>query len=306
MATSELKPITALSAALAVLCAVLWGGLSVAVRFTQDDLPPLGTAGIRFSIATVLLAGWARLQGVPLAIGISQARAIATVGVLLFLQIGSYHFGMQYTNSAHGSVMIGSYPVFVALIAHFALEGDRLSAMKFVGLWVAFAGLIAVVVGGTTSAAVSSNEGDKVRLIGDAIVLLSSFLIGVNTVFTKRALAGTNVMALLFWSNLLAIGLFFVNSLIFEGLSSYHFSVAATWGLVYQGVVVAWFCFLVWTALLRRHRASQLSVYGFAQPLCGMMFGVWLRGDSMTAWLLVGGLSVATGIFLVTKFAGDR
>jgi drug/metabolite transporter (DMT)-like permease len=300
--TSELKPITLRSAALAMLCAVLWGGLSTAVRYSQQDLPPLGTAAMRFAIASLLLAAWARFQAIPLAISMTQARTVVPVGVLLFLQIGSYHLGMSHTNAAHGSVLIGSYPVFVAIVAHYALPGDRLSVMKLVGQCVAFAGVMAVVAGGATSTAAPGGGADKVTLFGDAIILASSFLIGVNTVFTKRALAGTNVTALLFWSNLVAVGLFLAGSLSFEGLSSYHFTTAAVWGLAYQGVVVAWFCFLVWTALLRHHRASQLSVYGFAQPLCGMLFGVWLRGDPMTVWLLAGGPAVAVGIVLVTKF----
>ncbi|HEV3024623.1 MAG TPA: DMT family transporter [Pirellulales bacterium] len=305
MPTSELKPITLQSAALAMLCAVLWGGLSTAVRYSQEeDLPPLGTAAMRFAIASVLLAIWARLQAIPLAISMTQSRMVAPVGVLLFMQIGSYHLGMSHTNAAHGSVLIGSYPVFVAVVAHFALPGDRLSVMRLVGQCVAFGGVMAVVAGGATGTAATDSGADRVTLFGDATILASSFLIGVNTVFTKRALAGTNVTALLFWSNLLAVGLFFAGSLCFEGLSSYRFSAASAWGLAYQGVVVAWFCFLVWTALLRRHRASQLSVYGFAQPLCGMLFGAWLRGDPMTGWLLVGGLAVAVGIVLVTKFDG--
>jgi len=304
LAGSELKPITPLSAALATLCAVLWGGLAVAVRITQEDLPPLGTAGIRFAIATVLLAGWARFQGAPLIIGMAQSRAVAPVGVLLFMQIGLFHLGLTRTNSAHASVLIGSNPVFVAIIAHFALVGDRLSLLKLTGLCVAFAGLASVVAGGATTTVVSDHQFNEVTWIGDALVLISSLLIGVNTVFTKRALAGTHVTTLLFWSNLLATGLFFAASVTLEGLSSYHLRVASAWGLAYQGVVVAWFCFLVWTALLRRHRASQLSVYGFAQPLCGMFFGAWLLDDPMTGRLLVGGFAVAAGIYLVTKFDG--
>jgi len=75
----------------------------------------------------------------------------------------------------------------------------------------------------------------------------------------------------------------------------------AAWGLFYQGVVVAWLCFLIWTALLGRHRASQVSVFGFAQPLCGMVFGVWLRGDPLTFELALGGVLVAAGIVLVTR-----
>ena len=42
-------------------------------------------------------------------------------------------------------------------------------------------------------------------------------------------------------------------------------------------------------------------MFGFAQPLCGMVFGVWLRGDPLTFELALGGVLVAAGIVLVTR-----
>jgi drug/metabolite transporter (DMT)-like permease len=298
---SGVQPMTAGTAGLAVLCAVLWGGLAVAVRFTQDSIPPLATAGLRFGIATLLLAATVLWQGAPLAIDRRQFAAIWPVGLFLFLQIGSFHYGMAYTNSAHGSVMIGSYPVFVALVAHFLLHGDRVSPGKLLGLALAFAGLVSIVAAAATQG--SPAASDQPSLFGDVIVLASSFLIGVNTALSKRALAVVGVRQLLFWSNLLATALFFMTSGLIEH-TPWRFTAAAVWGLLYQGVVVAWLCFLLWTALLRHHRASQVAVFGFAQPLCGMAFGIWLRGDPMTVSLAIGGIGVAVGIVFVTRADG--
>ncbi|HJT33136.1 MAG TPA: DMT family transporter [Pirellulales bacterium] len=301
MPSDSTQPITPTTAALATLCAVLWGGLAVAVRFTQEDIPPLATAGLRFGIATVLLAATVSWQGGSLAIARRQFAAVLPMGMLLFVQIGSFHFGMARTNSAHGSVLIGSYPVFVALIAHYALHDDRVSPAKLMGLLVAFAGLLAVVASGQAVRTSETSPVDAVTLSGDAIVLASSFLIGVNTVVSKRALAVVGVPQLLFWSNLLATALFFATSLVVEADRAWRFTPAAVCGLAYQGVVVAWLCFLIWTALLRHHRASQVAVFGFAQPLCGMMFGAWFRGDPLTGELSLGALAVAAGIVMVTR-----
>lgn len=300
MPSDSTQPITPTTAALATLCAVLWGGLAVAVRFTQDDIPPLATAGLRFGIATALLAATVGWQGGSLKIYRRQFAAVLPVGLLLFLQIGSFHFGMARTNSAHGSVLIGSYPVFVALVAHFALHDDRVSPAKLMGLLVAFAGLLAVVASGQ-AVRTAETPVDTVTLTGDAIILASSFLIGVNTVVSKRALVVVGVPQLLFWSNLLATGLFFASSLVVEVDRAWRFTPAAVGGLAYQGVVVAWLCFLIWTALLRHHRASQVAVFGFAQPLCGMVFGAWFRGDPLTGELSLGALAVAAGIVMVTR-----
>jgi drug/metabolite transporter (DMT)-like permease len=299
--STHVRPVTPSAALLAILCAVLWGGLAVAVRFTQDGIPPLATAGLRFGIATILMAGTIVWQGGSLALDRRQLRAILPVGLFLFLQIGSYHYGQAHTSSAHGAVMIGSYPIFVAIVAHFLLHDDRVSASKLTGLLVAFGGLMAIVAGAQMTASSPTTAGDAATLYGDAVILVSSFLIGVNTVMSKRALAVVTVAKLLFWSNVLATGLFFATSFVVERSISWTWTPAVVWGLAYQAVIVAWICFLIWTALLRHHRASQIAVFGFAQPLCGMAFGIWLRGDPMTASLAVGALAVAAGIVLVTR-----
>lgn len=297
---AERMPITFGAASWATLCAVLWGGLAVAVRYTQEALPPLATAGFRFAIATALLAVTAPWQGISLAVDARRLLAILPVGLLLYVQIGTFHFGLAHTNSAHGSVLIGSYPVFVALAAHFALRGDRVSWAKLLGLATAFGGLLSIVAGSTRATGAAA-AADPASLGGDAVILFSSMLIGVNTVLSKRALQTVGVYPLLFWSNLLATALFFVTSLAFEAGARWQMTPQAAWGLFYQGVVVAWLCFLIWTALLGRHRASQVSVFGFAQPLCGIAFGVWLRGDPMTLELALGGVLVAAGIVFVAR-----
>ena len=301
MAGADRAPITLSAALLATLCAVLWGGLAVSVRYTQESLPPMATAGLRFGIATLLLAITAPWQRRSLAVSPRQLVAIVPVGLLLFVQIGTFHFGLAHTNSSHGSVLIGSYPVFVALAAHFALAGDRVSLGKLAGLLTAFGGLLAIVGGAAPPPESQAIAADPATFRGDAIILFSSMLIGVNTVLSKRALQSVGVSQLLFWSNVLATALFFAASFVWEADASWSFTPRALWGLFYQGVVVAWLCFLIWTALLGRHRASQVSVFGFAQPLCGIVFGVWLRGDPLTAELALGGVLVATGIVLVTR-----
>ncbi len=297
-AADSLLPMTIPASALALLCAALWGGTSVAIQFSQDAWPPLGTAGMRFALGVMVVGLWCLVGRQPMRIQPGQGVPIIVVGVMLFVQIALFHIGLNRTDSAHGSVMIGSNPLWVALLAHFALKGDRLTALKILGLLVATAGVVIVVVGAEgakDSARVSAT------LTGDAIVLVSSWLLGLKMVYTKHGLASVEPAKLLFWSSLLGTVLLLAAGAIFEGVDGYRYSRASLLGLLYQGLVVAGFCFAAWTWLLRRHRASQLAVFGFAQPLFGMLFGVWLRGDAVNPALLIGGASVAAGILIVTR-----
>ncbi len=227
-----------------------------------------------------------------------QGWPIVIVGLMLFAQIGTFHWGLNYTSSGHGSVMIGSNPLWVALLAHFLLRGDRLTMKKAYGLGVAVLGVVTVVASQHTPGAAAH---DTPTFSGDAVVLFSSWLLGAKTVYTKHTLVSIEPAKLLFWSNLLASCLLLATGWVWEGWERFTFNWPSFYGLLYQGLVVAGFCFAAWTALLRRHRASQLAVFGFAQPLFGILFGAWLRHDTITPGVIGGGLAVATGILLVTR-----
>ena len=63
------------SAGLALLCSILWGGIVVAIRFSVDDLPPVGVAGMRFALAALCMLAWCAWQGSPLRIRSGQLNA---------------------------------------------------------------------------------------------------------------------------------------------------------------------------------------------------------------------------------------
>jgi drug/metabolite transporter (DMT)-like permease len=71
------------------------------------------------------------------------------------------------------------------------------------------------------------------------------------------------------------------------------------WALLYSGFVVSGFCFAANAWQLRRHGASQVSVFSFTTPIFGVALGVLLRGDVLSPWLLVSGVAVAVGITMV-------
>lgn len=286
---------------MATLCAALWGGLAVAIRFTQEDLPPFATAGLRFALASLFMAAWARWDGARLRLDASEAPRLALAGLLLYAQIGTFHWGLTQTNSAHASVLIGAHPVIVALLAHFLLAGDRLTWLKVVGLVLAMAGLLLVVGGDRFAAGTISSSPDPATLSGDIVILFSSLLLGISVVYTKVLLMRFAAGKILFHSYALATLGFLATSAALEPWQTIRFTPASFWGLMYQSVLVAGFCFAAWTALLRRHKASQLVVFAFGQPLFGMCFGNLFRNDPLTLWLAAGAGCIAAGILLVTR-----
>ena len=295
------EPIGATSAGLALMTAALWGGTPVAISYSVDTLPPIATAGLRFALASVFMVFWCRWESTELRLRAGQLKPALVAGVLLFVQIGLFHYGIQQSNSSHGSLLINTFVIWVVAIDHFITKSDRLTTWRTLGLALAASGVALVLT--TTSAPGSlhstAGENDVPSLTGDLILLTSAFLLGVKIVYTKHALRTVEPSKLIFWHDVVGMALLAVYSASFEQTAVNDFSTPAVCGLLYQGLVVAGLCFAVQTRLLGRHSASRLSVFAFSTPLFGLTFAFLFRGDPLSPWLAVSAACVATGILMV-------
>jgi drug/metabolite transporter (DMT)-like permease len=64
-------------------------------------------------------------------------------------------------------------------------------------------------------------------------------------------------------------------------------------------VVVAFASYLAWFWLLTRYLTGRLAVFSFLSPLFGVLFGVLILGDPLTARFVIAAVLVGLGILLV-------
>ena len=309
-------PLGITTAALCVLMSALWGGNAVAVKFSTVDIPAIATALIRFILASIFMLFWCRWEGVGLSLNRSQIRPVLVLGLLLFLQIGAFHLGVARSSSSHATLFVNTYVFWVVALEHFVMRAMDLSWNRMLGLLVAGSGVV-LIVSVDTQQTSTPTSGDPATLPGDLFLLSSGFLLGVKIIYTKHALRKVQPGALTFHSGVVGVVLFAIYTTLFEGVNLLHVTPAAVWqfsmehtpsllGLLYQGVIVAGFCFALSTLLLRRHAASQISVFSFASPLFGLTFSVLFRGDRLSPWLAVAAVCVIVGIWLVTAVGRPR
>jgi len=313
---SAQQPLGLTTAALCVLMSALWGANSVAVKFSTVDIPAMATALIRFAMASVFLLFWCRWEGVSLSLKRSQFPSVLIAGSLLFAQIGTFHLGVSQSSSSHATLFVNTYVFWVVALEHFVMRVGRLSWSRMLGLLIAGSGVLLIVLADPQRGS-APTSGDSTTLLGDALLLTSGFLLGVKIIYTKHALQVIKPGALTFHSGLVGVLLFAASTTLFEGVDLLaatptvirKFAVENTsslLGLLYQGVVVAGFCFALSTLLLRKHAASKISVFSFASPLFGLTFSVWLRGDLLSPWLAVAAVCVIVGIWLVTAVGAQE
>jgi drug/metabolite transporter (DMT)-like permease len=276
------------------LLAALWGGNVVAIKIGLRGIPPLAAAGIRFGIALPLIALWARMRHVTLKPRRGEVIPLLVVGLIFTTQIAILNWGTRLTLAGRATVILHTYPVFVAFLAHFIVPGDRLSWYRFVGVICAFAGIVVVFW-----EKLSIGTGGSV--IGDLLCLGSGVLLGLLTVLIKRLVQTIEEPRLLVWQIIVGVPLFIILHALLEGESVFEFSPAVIAAVLYQAVVVGVFCFLSWFSILKRFSPSRLTVLFFTAPVWGLMLSYLLLGEGISIGLAVGAGMVALGIFLVNR-----
>lgn len=294
------QPLGPASVLLAILTTVLWGGTAVSNQFAMDGLPPILVGGIRFGLAALFMVGWCWFEGSPWLLRKGDWSTAFWLGVLLFVQIGAFNIGVHQSSSSHASILVNSYIFWVAGYETLIRRTVRFRWFQWTGLLLAASGCLLLVLS-TGNTAATPTALDTPTLRGDLILAFSGFVLGMKILCTKHAVKRVPPGPLILWHDVVGTTLFFMVSGLWEDHSHNSVDLPALVALLYGGIVVSGMCFAVNALLLRKHGASQVSVFSFGTPICGVALGVLLRGDQLTSWLILAGCLVATGIFLVNR-----
>lgn len=278
---------------LLLLLACLWGGNSVAVKIGLRYTRPFLLAGLRFGLGALVIGGWGIFNGIDLKLRREEVFHLTILSIIFTAQICTFTMGVDLTLAGRASLFINTHPFFVAVLAHFFISNDRLSVRKTSGLILAFLGIFLVF---------RDRMGiSDTRITGDTLILISAIFLGILGVYVKRVVQRINAYKLLLWQMIFALVPFFGLSLIFERSASHIISINLILAIIYQGIVVAGFCFVTWTLLLKRHSASKIAAFLFATPLFGVGLSNLILHEPITPFLIVGAILVAAGIYVVNK-----
>lgn len=276
------------------LC-LIWGVQQVLIKWAAADIAPVMQAAARSGISALLVGllicwkgGWGQVG--------NTWRGGLLAGALFGLEFLFIAEGLQLTTAAHMSVFLYTAPIFTALGVHFLLASERLRPLQWLGILLAFIGIAIAFAGG-----VSWDNLDRRMLFGDAFGVLAGACWGATTVVVRASrLSEAPVTLTLFYQLIVGfLGLLLIA--LFSGqITHVNLTTVAVASVLFQGVVVSFFSYLVWFWLLRRYLAANLAVFSFMTPLFGVTFGVLLLGEQLTLNFVLGAVLVLLGITFVS------
>jgi drug/metabolite transporter (DMT)-like permease len=184
-------------------------------------------------------------------------------------------------------------PCLTALGLSLFVPGERLRAVQWTGVLLAFAGLVVAFADGFA-------QTMRPTLVGDLFGALAALLWAATTVLIRATrLARVSATKVLFYQLGISAALLPLVSFALGEPGVIAWTPVAVASLAYQSVIVAFASYLTWFWLLTRYLAGRLAVFSFLAPLFGVAFGHLILGDPITPGLAAAAALVGAGIALV-------
>lgn len=284
------------AATLVGLCA-LWGFNQVAAKVAMPEVPPLVQAAVRSLVAAGLVVAWAAWRRIPLWQRDGTLRGGLLAGALFAAEFACIFLGLQFTSASRMAVFIYLSPFVVAAGMPFIARHESLSWPALAGLVLAFSGVAWAFSEGFARPAVGPNQW-----WGDALGIAAGVLWGLTTLAIRATRLSSAPAEKTLLYQLGVSGVLLAGAALLAGQSiRWPLSTVAGASLAFQAVVVTFASYLVWFGLVRRYAATRLSAFTLLTPIFGLLFGVWLLDEPVTARLLVALAAVVVGIALVNR-----
>lgn len=274
-----------------ILLVLLWGSTWAAIRIGVTSVPPFVFAFERAVLVSVLLTGLTLANGLRFPRDRKTIAAAAFAGVVNTGTSWAIIFwSEQYVPSGLVAVFGAAGPIWTAFLAHFFVRGDRLSALKILGLLSGLVG-IAILVG-------APDPGSRPEaFLATALLALMPVTWGFGTIVQVRVLRHGSPLPLV------AIGTW-TGSLVLLPFALTEVGQPAVW----TAEVIVAFAYLVvlgscvglvlqlW--LTRRLRPTTMTLSQLLISAQAVTIGAVVLGESVTLRMVAGALLVAVAIGL--------
>jgi drug/metabolite transporter (DMT)-like permease len=280
---------------------ILWGAAFSVTEVALRHTTPAFTAFSRGALGFLVMLPFLRLFGarLPRTGRLWAFAALMGLGGTALSLVGLAE-GTVRAGPAIAAVLLNTAPFFVAVIARLTL-GERVTALRAMGLAVGFAGVLVIILAGG-----SSSGGDVV--IGAILTLLGALGYGTSGLLVRYlALTGEpfdllGIMAAQF----LCGGALLLPYLLLSGDlgGSDWGSRELWWSIAFIVIGAQVLAFLTFYSALTRWPGSRVYPWAFLAPVVAIVIEAF-RGNLPGAWSTAGMAVVVAGIVIVSLPAAE-
>lgn len=291
---------------LACVCCTLWGSAFPCIKIGYEllhipsDSPgsQILFAGYRFTLAGILtvLLGSLISRRFLIPKKTSYGNLLKLCMMQTVIQYFFFYIGLAHTSGVKGSIITGTNTLLSILIASLLFRQEKLTAAKLLGC---AAGLFGVLLANWSG----GNIDFSFSLQGEGFVFLSALSYAFSSVYIKKYSAQEDPVVLSGYQFFLG-GLILIVAGLSMGGRIHGFTLPAAAMLLYLAFLSA-IAYSLWGILLKYNPVSKVTIYGFMNPVIGVLLSALFLGEGGQAFQaqnILALLFVSLGIFIVNKW----
>ena len=273
---------------------IIWGATYLLNKVAVSELPAFMLAGIRFTVAGLLIFLIAKLGGRSLKISKKQLLNTFIAG-FLFLTFGNgvVVWALKYVDSGFAALEISAQPLVVLLLM-LILQGKKIQPMSLVGVGLGIVGIYLLV----SQKQIINQEG---AVLGMVLIFACMISWAYGSLFVGKADLPSNYFVNTGYQMLSGGILLFVLSLIIgeDWISPVDWSVPVRWSmslLIVFGSIVA---FTSFNYLLRVVSPEKVATSSYVNPIIAMLLGWHFLDEEITTQSAIAALVLLTGVYFI-------
>lgn len=289
----------------AMICCLLWGSAFPCIKIgyglfhiaSEDTASQILFAGVRFTLAGVLTIVIGSLTSGKALIpsGTTWTRVLKLCLFQTVLQYLFFYVGLAHTTGVKASIIEASNVFFAILASCLIFRFEKFGKEKIFGCILGFAGVVLINLNG-------SGLDGGMSISGEGFILFSTLSYAFSSTLIKRYSQKDNPVLLSGYQFLMGgIIMACAGAGLGGHLEGFHISSAA---LLFYMAVISAVAYSLWAVLLKYNPVGKVAVYGFMNPVFGVILSAALLGEQNQAFTLQGLISLALvcgGIYVVNK-----
>lgn len=277
--------------------AFLFGSSFPFAKPLMAAMDPLFYSASRYLLGAAVVFAILRLRGRRMGLAGADRRLLLMMAAVFAVFQFGWAFALSRSNASVGAIFMATSPVFGALLA--SLGGQRLRPVGWVGIALAFAGVLLVINNSLDGITITLGS-----LFVNALWLVNAMLWAVYIAKSWPLIGALGPARMFAWIMLVG-GLLMLPVGLWGGLQMNWADMAPHLWLnyLYTALITSTFATTLWNVGMRRLGITRTMIYMYLVPIFAVGIAVVFLGEPMTLARSLGAAAVLGGIW-ITRRAG--
>jgi drug/metabolite transporter (DMT)-like permease len=273
-----------------ILTCMIWGSTWLAIKIGLESIPPIISAGYRFTLASILILGVISIKKIKIQTDITAIKLYVSMAFFSFIfPYGLIYWAEQFVPSGLTAILYAVYPFSIAIFSFNMIPSEKIGINKIIGIIISFTGLYVIF-----SESFTGNLDNYV--LGLIAVFISAIMQSGIAVSIKKYGRHLHPLAMNFYPMLIAGIVLLAYGFNIERQLNIKYDYKALFSVFYLALFGSLITFTSYYWLIKRVNIIIVSLITFITPIIALFLGWFFYREELSLHQLAGCLLVLVGL----------